>query len=614
VAARRGGGPAPKKAEPTPPKPTPAPSPPKPEIHTETRRLGSSFAQFDVYWAQPHPADKPSPAIVIVHTIRGLTDHERALARSFAELGFVAVAPDLYSHAKMQIPNEDAFEVEQILQEVPFEGTYVPGFQQALASRSRQDQERLRKAARVAVFAPDPNTVSDLKVCVSTLAATPGVDTQRIVCFGLSMGGGYAWTLATVDPRVRATIVAYGRPLLPYDQLAGLKGSVLALHAGEDQRLVDLIPEIEAEMAASGRSFTCITYPGVHHGFLNPRSGAYHAHFTQDAFLRVVEFLKDSLGELPPEAERALESKELPDEAAPPAKGTPPPAPVAPLAEVPPTPAAPAVSVPVGPATVVPASSAAPPTPAAEAPAFAEPEVLPSSAEAPPVAEEGEEEEEVEPAEEEEAAEEEAEEEAPAEEGESISSSIEEEEETPKAAPVPAAAEEEQEEEEEEGEEEETATAAPPAVTAAASETLRAKPPSEAARGRADVTAADVEALLRRAPIGSSGPGKGAPPSPPKGREKPSAKPAAPPPSPPPTPKGAEKPAAKPAPAPPPPPPRGREKPAARHAPPPPKAKAAPHPEPKERSAGKEKGKPAEKSKDRTKEKERSKGSSRKGK
>ncbi len=292
------------------------------ELLTETRKLGSAWAQFDAYWAQPMQAIRDAPGLIVVHTILGLTEHERALARTFASLGFVSVAPDLYSHQRMQVPAEDAREVERILRDVPFgsDRTFVHGFEESIATLSRQDQERLRKAARVAVYSPDPNALSDLKVCVATLRATPGVDHENIACLGMSMGGGYAWTLATVEPNVKATVIFYGRPLLPYDQLDRLKGAVLAIHAGEDTRLTDLLPELEAEMSSRGRSFTHITYPKVHHGFLNPDARTYHQGCARDALFQVLSFLRESEGALPKEAEAALTGRKLPAEAAPPAR------------------------------------------------------------------------------------------------------------------------------------------------------------------------------------------------------------------------------------------------------------------------------------------------------
>lgn len=291
---------------------------------TEVRKLGPAWSQFEAYWAQPPPSRTPAPALVIVHTIRGLTEHERALARAFADLGFVCVVPDLYSHQRMQVPIEDAREVERLLREVTFDGSFVPGFEQAIANRTRQDQERLHNAARIGVYAPDPNALADLKVCVAALHATPGVDHERIACLGLSMGGGYAWTLATVEPRVRATVVFYGRPLLPYDQLAKLSGPVLAVHAGEDTRLTDLLPEVEQEMSYRGRSFTHITYPGVHHGFLNPEALTYHRGCARDAIFQVLTFLKESEGKLPDPAEKALTDRALPEDAAPAPRPAPP--------------------------------------------------------------------------------------------------------------------------------------------------------------------------------------------------------------------------------------------------------------------------------------------------
>ena len=42
--------------------------------------------------------DSPHPGVVVLHESFGLNGDIRRIARRFAEAGYVAIAPDLYSH------------------------------------------------------------------------------------------------------------------------------------------------------------------------------------------------------------------------------------------------------------------------------------------------------------------------------------------------------------------------------------------------------------------------------------------------------------------------------------------------------------------------------------
>lgn len=278
-------------------------------VKAEVRQVGKPGMGFQAYWAEPEGTTRRGPGLVLIHTILGITEHERTIARTLAEMGFTVVAPDLYSHERDQIAVEDAKDVHRILRTAEFDGSFVHGFEKALVDLPRPDQERLRKAARVAVYAPDPITVGDLRWCVSELAGSPTVDPDHLAVVGLSMGGGYAWTLATLDSRIKACVVIYGRPLLPIDNFTRLKGPVLGIYAGEDHRITDAVPGIEEAMALYGKAFTTAIYPGLQHGFMDAMAKvAYHPKAARDAWKQIFSFLQETIGPLPVDAKSSLAS------------------------------------------------------------------------------------------------------------------------------------------------------------------------------------------------------------------------------------------------------------------------------------------------------------------
>ncbi|MGH7001870.1 MAG: dienelactone hydrolase family protein, partial [Stellaceae bacterium] len=52
--------------------------------------------QMRGYLARPK-APGSYPAIIVLHEAFGLVEHERDVARRFANAGFIALAPDIYS-------------------------------------------------------------------------------------------------------------------------------------------------------------------------------------------------------------------------------------------------------------------------------------------------------------------------------------------------------------------------------------------------------------------------------------------------------------------------------------------------------------------------------------
>ncbi|MDE0350456.1 MAG: dienelactone hydrolase family protein, partial [Gammaproteobacteria bacterium] len=60
-------------------------------------RLATSDGDLSAYLASPGRADGTRPGVIVLHELFGLNDDIRRIARRFAENGYVALAPDLYS-------------------------------------------------------------------------------------------------------------------------------------------------------------------------------------------------------------------------------------------------------------------------------------------------------------------------------------------------------------------------------------------------------------------------------------------------------------------------------------------------------------------------------------
>ena len=238
--------------------------------------------QLQAYLAMP---DGPAQGgVVVIHEIWGMQDHFRDIADRFAALGYVAVAPDVLSHAGID----------------PAAGAELARlrFQATEKERSRE-QPRLREAfsaTRAAEYTAW--AVASLRAVVDMLAETPGVD-GRIAVTGYCFGGGLSFQLVAADDRVRAAIPYYGRA--PEESvLARITAPVLAFYGSLDEPLMTALPQLEADAAAAGLDFQAVVYDGAKHAFFNDANAStYDAAAAADSWRRSLAFLSEHLDQDP---------------------------------------------------------------------------------------------------------------------------------------------------------------------------------------------------------------------------------------------------------------------------------------------------------------------------
>ena len=177
------------------------------------------------------------PGVVVFHEGLGLGDFAIERARMIAELGYVALAADMFGERR-QARN---------LQEV---ATLVGGL--------RAEPEKLRARGRAAL---------------SALAALPLVDAGRLAAIGFCFGGSVVLELAREGADLKAAVSFHGAlatkiPAAP-DQV---KAGVLVLTGADDPLAPpDQVAAFENEMReANVRDWQVISYGNTLHGFTNP--------------------------------------------------------------------------------------------------------------------------------------------------------------------------------------------------------------------------------------------------------------------------------------------------------------------------------------------------------
>jgi dienelactone hydrolase len=177
------------------------------------------------------------PGVLVFHEGLGLGDFVMARARQLAELGYVALAADMFGDRR-QARN---------LQEVA-----------NLVGSLRNDPELLRGRGRAALAA---------------LAALPQVDANRMAAIGFCFGGSVVLELAREGADLKAAVSFHGVLTTRTAAVAGkVKASVLVLTGADDPLAPpEQVLAFENEMrAAEVKDWQVISYGNTLHGFTNP--------------------------------------------------------------------------------------------------------------------------------------------------------------------------------------------------------------------------------------------------------------------------------------------------------------------------------------------------------
>jgi carboxymethylenebutenolidase len=202
------------------------------------------------YMARP-AGEGTFPIVLVCHENRGLTEHIKDVARRLARAGYAALAVDLLSRQG----GTPALSADQ-----------VPG------ALGNTDPEQF---------------VQDFHSGLRYLQEQPYVQADRVGMVGFCFGGGVTWLVATRFPELRAAVPFYG-PHPPVEDVPSIQAAVLAIYAGNDQRINQGIPAIEQAMQANNKIYTKVIYPDTDHAFHNDTGPRYNAEAAQDAWSRTL--------------------------------------------------------------------------------------------------------------------------------------------------------------------------------------------------------------------------------------------------------------------------------------------------------------------------------------
>jgi dienelactone hydrolase len=236
-------------------------------MKTETLQYheGGKLLSGFLAWDDSH--GEPRAGILVFHENTGLTDHERERATRLADLGYVALACDMFG--ERVLPASDA------------------------ERRAAFEEFRTKKLL--------PRALAGFEA----LAAQPQVDKKQIAAIGFCLGGMVVLELARSGADLRGVVSFHGGLATTHPAVAGqMKAKVLVCHGALDPfTTLENVITFANEMHAAAVDFQVILYGGAKHGFTNPaadRTGrpgvAYHAPSDARSWLAMRQFFADLFG------------------------------------------------------------------------------------------------------------------------------------------------------------------------------------------------------------------------------------------------------------------------------------------------------------------------------
>jgi carboxymethylenebutenolidase len=244
-------------------------------LAAELRYPGDGGDQINAYLAHPVAAGE-HPAMIVIQEAGGLNDHIRDVVNRFANIGYVALAPDLYTREGGPPDMSDMQSVMQRLFSIP-----------------------------------DERVLGDLEGAAAELRSREDV-TGKVGCIGFCMGGRYTLLFATARSSLDAAVDCWGgfidkatpderatpeRPTPPLELLVQLCCPLMVAIGAEDQNpSPTLADEIRDRAAASGQEVEVEVYEGASHAFFADYRPSYRPEPAAKLWSNVVPFLARHLG------------------------------------------------------------------------------------------------------------------------------------------------------------------------------------------------------------------------------------------------------------------------------------------------------------------------------
>lgn len=239
------------------------------DIHGEPVEYSAGNDLLKGYLVYDNSMADKRPGVLVVHEWWGHNEYARKRATMLAELGYTALAVDMYGDGKQADHPDDA-------------GKFAGEVMQNM------DVGQARFMAAMELLKQHETT-----------------DPDRVAAIGYCFGGGVVLQMARDGLELNGVVSFHGslstsKPASP----GAIKAKILVCHGVEDQFISqDQINNFKAEMQKAKADFKFIAYPGATHSFTNPDADtfgkkfslplAYNAEVDQKSWADMQKFFKE---------------------------------------------------------------------------------------------------------------------------------------------------------------------------------------------------------------------------------------------------------------------------------------------------------------------------------
>jgi dienelactone hydrolase len=210
-------------------------------IHSETIEYSAAGTTLQGYLAYDKNRSGARPGVIVIHEWWGLDDYIKRRTQMLAELGYTALAADMYGDGKTAAtPDEAGTLMNAVLGEMGAAGT------------------------------------PRLKAAYDCLGAQPQTDAAQRAAIGYCFGGAMVLHCARIGMDLKAVVSFHGAlGSFHKPDPDSIKAKILVCHGAADSLVPDeQVAAFRQEMDQARADYSLIAYPGALHGFSNPEASA----------------------------------------------------------------------------------------------------------------------------------------------------------------------------------------------------------------------------------------------------------------------------------------------------------------------------------------------------
>lgn len=211
-------------------------------VQTRDVRFTADGKTYQGYYAYDDATDAQRPGILVYPEWWGVNDYAKSRTRQLAELGYAALAVDVYGEGKT---------VDK------------PDVAEQLAGALKKNPQQL-------------NTIS--QAALKALQDQDQVNPQQVAAIGYCFGGYAALELARTGAPLTGVVSFHGDLNTPNpDGAKNIQAKILILNGGDDPYVTAKdLENFKKNMRDAGVDWQLTSYGGAVHSFTNPQADSYH--------------------------------------------------------------------------------------------------------------------------------------------------------------------------------------------------------------------------------------------------------------------------------------------------------------------------------------------------